>query len=175
MRIEWRLTPSLRVATFDHLNRLGGEVLVETDCKTKLCVHGETSSTIRSWLLAEARARAEGREPPARDSVCDCQQTLGLQNNTRTRPPPPPESVYDLLCLSCTESIDIEGEGVAYRMGALDAYLAPSGSIFCEHGQPLRTRTHAKRPCLLKAPLKACHCQLKLPRRMPHLKLAKER
>ena len=37
----------------------GDEVLVESDGKTKLCRHGETGSSIRTWVLAEARAREE--------------------------------------------------------------------------------------------------------------------
>jgi hypothetical protein len=58
------MTQSLRVATFSHLNKLGEDVLVETDLKTKLCRHGETSSTIRNWLQFEAKARTECQTPP---------------------------------------------------------------------------------------------------------------
>ena len=61
---KWTLTPSLRVATFSHVNKDGHEVLVESDGRTKLCRHGETAASIRSWALLEARARAKGREPP---------------------------------------------------------------------------------------------------------------
>ena len=49
MSSKWFVTPSLRVATFSHYNKLGEDVLVETDLKTKLCRHGELSSSIRTW------------------------------------------------------------------------------------------------------------------------------
>ena len=78
MSVEWRLMPTMRVAAFSHLNRDGHEIMVESDAKTKLCCHGETSSTIRNWVLAESKARAAGTPPPPRNSVCDCQQTVGL-------------------------------------------------------------------------------------------------
>ena len=176
MAAEWRLTPTLRVAAFSHLNRDGSEILVETDAKTKLCCHGETSSSIRTWVLAEAKARAAGKQPPSRNSMCDCTQTVGLQNHSvRTRLPPPPSSVYDLLASSATpEAIEVDGEGgPAYRLGPYKAYLAANGAMYCEHGHPLHTRTPAKRPCLLKAQRATCACRIEFPRRMPHLKLCK--
>ena len=170
---EWTLTPTLRVAAFSHLNQHGEEVLVETDKRTKLCRHGETSSSIRTWLLAESQAHASGKPPPPRNSVCDCKRTVGLQNNSvRTRLPPPPASVFDLLSSAAnSEMIETDDGCLAHRLGTFDAYLAASGSIYCVHGHKLCTRTHAKRPCLLKAP--QCACQLALPRRMPHLKLGR--
>ena len=172
---EWTLTPTLRVAAFSHLNQHGEEVLVETDAKTKLCRHGETSSSIRTWLLAESHAHAAGKPPPPRNSVCDCKRTVGLQNNSvSARLPPPPVSVFDLLSSTANVEIIESDDGcLAYRLGAYNAYLAASGSIYCEHGHKLRTRTHARRPCLLKAPRGTCTCQLALPRRTPHLKLGR--
>ena len=175
MSVEWRLMPTMRVAAFSHLNRDGHEIMVESDAKTKLCCHGETSSTIRNWVLAESKAHAAGTPPPPRNSVCDCQQTVGLQNHTCcARLPPPPPSVYDLLSTSTgTEAIDVGAGELAYRLGAYDAYVAASGSIYCKHANELRTRTPAKRPCLLRAPNGTCDCQIGFPRRMPHLKLGR--
>ena len=57
-KTQWSVTPSLRVAAFSHRNKIGQPVLVDADLKTKLCQHGETSSTIRTWLQLEAQARA---------------------------------------------------------------------------------------------------------------------
>ena len=120
---HWRMTQSLRVATFSHLNKLGEDVLVETDLKTKLCRHGETSSTIRNWLQFEAKARAECQTPLPRISTCDCTHTLGLQNNTLTRPPAPPSYVF------CVNSWRIR-----MRRGILEVFcgiLALSHRIWC--------------------------------------------
>jgi hypothetical protein len=175
MAAEWRLTPTLRVAVFSHLNRDGDEVLVETDAKTKLCCHGETGSSIRTWVLAESQACVTGKPLPLRNSVCDCKRTVGLQNNSvRTRLPQPPASVYDLLSSAANvEVVEMEGGCLAYRLGTYKAYLASSGAIYCKHGHELHTRTPAKRPCLLKAPRGTCDCQIVFPRRMPHLKLGR--
>ena len=90
---EWRVTQSFRVAVFSHENKLGQEILLDVDGKTKLCKHGETASTIRTWLHNEARAAAEGVDPPPRNSSCDCRHTLGVGSSVRTRPPTPPPSL----------------------------------------------------------------------------------
>jgi hypothetical protein len=166
---KWQLTPSLRVAKFSHVNKRGDEVLVESDGKTKLCRHGETGSTIRTWLLAEARARAEGRPLPTRKSVCDCTQTLGLQSTIDTRPLVSPPSVYDLLSSTDAEAIPVESGGKAFRLGVFAAYLDAKGNVHCKHGKRLRTRTHALRPCVWTAQAGQCKCRVALPRRMPHL------
>ena len=97
MSNEWVVTPSLRVATFSHYSKMGEDVLVETDLKTKLCRHGELSSSIRTWVQIEAKARAEGAEPFKRPSACNCIVTQGLQTQTRPRLPPPPTCMYDAL------------------------------------------------------------------------------
>jgi hypothetical protein len=169
---KWQLTPSLRVATFSHINKGGQEVLVESDGRTKLCRHGETAASIRSWALLEARARARGLTPQPRNSPCDCCRTLGLQTMVDTRPPSPPPSVYDLLAASDGEAIVVP-EGKAYRLGAHDGYLAANGSVYCVHGHRLQTRTRAKRPCVLTAPGR-CKCRVELPRRRPHLTMTAE-
>ena len=97
-KTQWSLTPSLRVAAFSHRNKIGQPVLVDADLKTKLCKHGETSSTIRTWLQLEAQARAEGKDPPSRGtSKCDCRSTHGLQNHTDTEPVEPRPRV----CTTC--------------------------------------------------------------------------
>eukprot|EP00966_Prymnesium_polylepis_P067358 1563907-Prymnesium_polylepis.2 len=103
---------------------MGDEVLVETDMKTKLCRHGETSSTIRNWLQAEAQARSEGKDPPARNSICDCSNVHGLGNSTCTRPPPPPTSVYDVLEASDATPLDVGESKPAYQLGDRDIFLA---------------------------------------------------
>ena len=184
---KWLLTPSLRVATFSHVNKRGHEVLVESDGKTKLCRHGEMGSSIRTWVLAETRARAEGLPLPARNSPCDCCQTLGLQSKVDTRPPTPPPSVYDLLVSGDGEAIELgqsvtecradegisgcggSGGGKAYRLGIHNVYLGANGGVYCQHGHRLRTRTHASRPCVWSTPPGVCKCHVVLPRRMPHI------
>ena len=110
-KTQWSVTPSLRVAAFSHRNKIGQPVLVDADLKTKLCKHGETSSTIRTWLQLEAQARAEGKDPPSRGtSKCDCTSTHGLQNHTDTGPVEPPTCVYDVLASSGAEKMTVPGE-----------------------------------------------------------------
>jgi hypothetical protein len=171
---KWQLTPSLRVAKFSHVNKRGEEVLVESDGKTKLCRHGETGSTIRTWLFMEARARVDGKPPPPRNSTCDCTQTFGLQTTIDTRPLVSPPSVYDLLTSMGGEAIPVDSGGKAFRLGVYDAYLDASGSVHCQHGKRLRTRTHALRPCVWATPSGQCDCRVVLPRRMPHLGMVKK-
>ena len=168
---KWQLMPSLRVATFSHVNKDGNEVLVESDGRTKLCRHGETAASIRSWALLEARAGAKGLEPSPRNSPCDCCRTLGLQTVVDTRPSSPPPSVFDLLAGSDnSEVIEVPDVGKAYRLRPHASFLAADGSMYCIHGHRLRTRTHAKRPCVLANGL--CKCRVALPRRRPHLVMA---
>ena len=170
---KWQLTQSLRVATFSHLNKLGDDVLVETDLKTKLCRHGETSSTIRNWLQVEANAKAKGMEPPPRPSACDCTNTHGLQNHTATRPPTPPVSVYDVLVANEAKQMDVGEDAPALQLGGRDAYLAASGAVFCVHKEQLMPMTKgAARPYIFKARGK-CECALKLPRRAPKVGLGR--
>ena len=107
-KTQWSVTPSLRVAAFSHRNKIGQPVLVDADLKTKLCKHGETSSTIRRWLQLEAQARAEGKDPPSRGtSKCNCTSTHGLQNRTDTGPVEPPTCVYDVLASSGAEKMTV--------------------------------------------------------------------
>ncbi len=168
---KWFITPSLRVATFGHLNKYGGDVLVETDLKTKLCPHGETSSSIRSWVQIEAQARENGEEPPTRPSVCDCTQTHGLQNHTLTRPPTPPASVFDVLVANDAKQLDIGGSETALQLGDRDVYLTPSGSIYCAHKSRLIPVTKAQRPYVFKS--RKCECALTLPRRAAKVALGR--
>ena len=134
MSSKWFVTPSLRVATFSHYNKLGEDVLVETDLKTKLCRHGELSSSIRTWVQLEAKARAEGAEPFKRPSACDCVVTHGLQNHTRTRPPSPPACMYAVLASNEAKELDVgEAQGPALQLPGRAVYLAPSGTFFCQH------------------------------------------
>lgn len=170
----WVLTPSLRVATFSHTNKLGQDVLVETDLKTKLCIHGETSSTIRTWIQLETKAKAEGKEPPRRESVCDCTNTHGLQNHTMTRPPPPPECVYDVLAANEAKAIDVGEESPALQLGGTDVYLAPTGNAYCCHKTRLMPITKAARPYVFKAKGGKCRCMLTLPRRSAKLNLGRQ-
>lgn len=170
---KWILTPSLRVAHFSHINKQGDDVLVETDLKTKLCRHGETSSTIRTWLQLEAKARAEGKEPPPRSSPCDCANTHGLQNVTDTRPPTPPASVYDVLASNEAKEMDVGEDAPALQLGDRDAYLAPSGAVFCVHKEQLLPLTKAARPFVFKARHAKCECSLTLPRRAPKIGLGR--
>ena len=166
---KWYVTHSMRVAAFSHRNKLGEPVLVDADLKTKLCQHGETSSTIRTWLQLEARARTEGKEPPSRGiSKCDCTNTHGLQNRTDTAPIEPPACVYDVLAESGAEQMSVPGETEpAYRLGDRDAYLDASGTVWCgSHTNKLPPLTRAQRPRAFKAERGKCGCEVTLPGRV---------
>ena len=130
-KTHWNITPSLRVAAFSHRNKRGEPVLVDVDLKTKLCQHGETSSTIRTWLQRETQARAECKDQPSRGpSKCDCTTTHGLQNNTDTGPVEPPVCVYDVLASSDAENMTVPCEQEpTYRLGERDAFLSVNGEI----------------------------------------------
>ena len=154
------MTPSLRVATFSHYNKMGEDVLVETDLKSKLCRHGELSSSIRTWVQIEAKARAEGAEPFKRPSTCNCIVTHGLQNHTRTRLPSPPPCMYDVLASNEAKELDVGEVGPALQLPGRSVYLAPSGTFFCQHKTRLVPITKAVRfqgrarevPLLARAP-----------------------
>ena len=164
---EWRVTPSFRVAVFSHENKLGEEVLLDVDGKTKLCKHGETASTIRTWLHNEAKAAASGADPPPRNSACDCKRTIGVGSSVRTRPPTPPQSLYDLAAGAGGGGIEVGKRGIAFRVSAsYNLYVSSDGSIFCEHGKPYSRHTGAKRPRVYRSSGE-CKCCLELPRRSP--------
>ena len=173
MSSKWSVTPSLRVATFSHYNKMGEDVLVETDLKTKLCRHGELSSSIRTWVQMEAKARAEGAEPFKRPSTCNCIVTHGLQNHTRTRPPSPPSCMYDVLASNEAKELDVGEVGPALQLTSRSVYLAPSGTFFCQHKTRLVPITKAARPYVFKAEGGKCHCSLALPRRAAKLRLGR--
>ena len=174
MSSEWSVTPSLRVATFSHYSKMCEDVLVETDLKTKLCRHGELSSSIRTWVQLEAKARAEGAEPFRRPSACDCIVTHGLQNHTRTRPPSPPACMYDVLASNEAKALDVgEAQGRALQLSGRPVYLTPSGTFFCQHKNRLAPITKAARPYVFKAERGKCHCSLALPRRAAKLRLGR--
>ena len=173
MSSKWSVTPSLRVATFSHYNKMGEDVLVETDLKTKLCRHGELSSSIRTWVQIEAKARAEGAEPFKRPSACNCIVTHGLQNQTRTRLPPPPTCMYDVLASNEAKELDVGEVGPALQLTGRSVYLAPSGTFFCQHKTRLVPITKAARPYVFKAEGGKCHCSLALPRRAAKLRLGR--
>ena len=134
-KTQWSVTPSLRVAAFSHRNKIGQPVLVDADLKTKLCKHGETSSTIRTWLQLEAQARAEGKDPPPRGtSKCDCTSTHGLQNRTDTGPVEPPTCVYDVLAYDDRAAEQPLGHGAVDRVGVEDE-AAPRAAADGGHGE----------------------------------------
>ena len=173
-KTQWSLTPSLRVAAFSHRNKIGQPVLVDADLKTKLCKHGETSSTIRTWLQLEAQARAEGKDPPSRGtSKCNCTSTHGLQNRTDTGPVEPPTCVYDVLASSGAEERTVPGEQEpAYRLGERYAFLSANGEVFCgAHRNKLPPLTRALRPRAFKAERGKCGCCLILPGRVSTIPL----
>ena len=175
-KTQWNVTPSLRVAAFSHRNKIGQPVLVDVDLKTKLCKHGETSSTIRTWLQLEAQACAEGNDPPSRGtSKCDCTSTHGLQNCTDTGPVEPPSSVYDVLASSDAEKTTVAGEQApAYRLGERDAFLSVNGDVFCgAHLNKLAPLTKALRPRAFKAEHGKCGCCLTLPGRASTISLGR--
>ena len=175
-KTQWSVTQSLRVAAFSHRNKQGEPVLVDVDLKTKLCQHGETSSTIRTWLQHEAQARAEGKDSPSRGtSKCDCTSTHGLQNRTDTGPIEPPTCVYDVLASSDAEKTTVTGEQEpAYRLGERDAFLAANGEVFCgAHLNKLPPLTRALRPRAFKAERGKCGCCLILPGRVSTIPLGR--
>ena len=193
MTREWKVTPSLRVAAFSHLNKHGKEVLVDSDLRTKLCRHGEMGSTIRNWLHTEARARAEGVAPPPRPSICDCTSTHGLQNRLQTRPSIPPTCVYDALASACAKSLDVSdpsGPALQLLLTPTPCFVSAQGCLFCVHGrrlQPQRFDVQRKRPCVFRvAPstkgaskgiiderVSCCKCIVRLPKRMARLDLGR--
>ena len=175
-KTQWSVTPSLRVAAFSHRNKIGQPVLVDADLKTKLCKHGETSSTIRTWLQLEAQARAEGKDPPPRGtSKCDCTSTHGLQNRTDTGPVEPPTCVYDVLASSGAEKMTVPGEQEpAYRLGEREAFLSVNGEVFCgAHLNKLPPLTRALRPRAFKAERGKCGCCVILPGRVSTIPLGR--
>ena len=139
--------------------------MVETDLKTKLCPHGETSSSIRTWVQAEEKARAAGLDPPPRPSCCNCTTTHGLQNHTLTRPPTPPVSVYDVLAAHEAPALDVCEPEPALKLGDRPFYLSVLGDVYCAHKTRLKPITKAARPYVFKAGGRACGCALTLPRR----------
>ena len=141
-------------------------------CKTKLCKHGETASTIRTWLHNEARAAAEGVNPPPRNSACDCRHTVGVGSSVRTCPPVPPTSLYELAASTGGEEVDVGPRGRAVRLSpAYNLFVAADGGLFCEHGKLYSRHTRAKRPRVYRA-YGVCKCRLELPRRSPQCQLA---
>ena len=173
---QWSVTHSLRVAAFSHRNKLGEPVLVDVDLKTKLCKHGETSSTIRTWLQLEAQARAAGKSSPSRGiSICDCTSTLGLQNHTDTGPVQPPACVYDVLAKSKAQQMTVQGEkDPVYRLGEHDAFLSVDGAVFCgAHFNKLPPLTRALRPRAFKAERGKCGCYVRLPGRVSTIPLGR--
>ena len=175
-KTQWNITQSLRVAAFSHRNKRGEPVLVDADLKTKLCQHGETSSTIRTWLQLEAQARTEGKDQPSRGtSKCDCDSTHGLQNKTDTGPVEPPTCVYDVLSLSDADKMAVPGEQEpTYRIGERDAFLSVHGDIFCgAHLNQLPPLTRAVRPRMFKAGRGKCGCSLILPGRVSTIPLGR--
>ena len=175
-KTQWNVTHSLRVAAFSHRNKIGQPVLVDVDLRTKLCKHGETSSTIRTWLQIEARARAEGKDPPRRGtSKCDCTNTHGLQNRTDTGPVEPPICVYDVLASSDAEKMIVPGEQEPiYRLGERHAFLSVNGDVFCgAHLNMLLPLARALRPRAFKAERGKCGCCLILPGRASTIPLGR--
>ena len=175
-KTRWNVTPSLRVAAFSHRNKIGQPVLVDVDLKTKLCKHGETSSTIRTWLQHEAQARAEGKDPPSRSkTMCDCKSTHGLQNNTDTVPMEPPSCVYDVLVSTNAENVTVPGEQEpVYRIGEREAFLSVNGEVFCgAHLNKLPPLTKALRPRAFRAERGNCGCCLILPGRVSTIPLGR--
>ena len=146
---------------------------LKTDLKSKLCRHGELSSSIRTWVQIEAKARAEGAEPFKRPSTCNCIVTHGLQNHTRTRLPSPPPCMYDVLASNEAKELDVGEVGPALQLPGRSVYLAPSGTFFCQHKTRLVPITKAARPYIFKAERGKCHCSLALPRRAAKLPLGR--
>ena len=174
---KWKLTPTLRVATFSHRNKFGHDILVDTS-KRRICRHGENSSTIRTWLQAEERARKEGKPVPKRNSVCDCQNSHGLQNNTDTRPPPPPACLFDVLDDSESNQANVGEPEPARRLTVGDnnsAFLSANGQMFCTaHLTKLPPLTRAKHPRAFKAfPDAKCSCAFMLPHRALRIRLGR--
>lgn len=175
-KTKWNVTPSLRVAAFSHRNKLGEPVLVDVDLRTKLCKHGETSSTIRTWLQLQTHARAEGKAPPSRGtSKCDCKNTHGLQNRTDTVPVEPPTCVYDVLASSGADEMSVLGKKEPlYRLGERNAFLSVDGTVFCgAHFNKLPPLTSAVRPRAFKAERGGCGCFVTLPGRVSTIPLGR--
>ena len=93
---KWIVLPSMRVGRLHHVCE--GRPVFVTTAGALVCKHGELSSSICSWISTEQRCTQQGEKPPARNSVCDCENSDGL-NWTKEMPRPmvpidPPESTF---------------------------------------------------------------------------------
>ena len=120
-----------------------------------LCPHGETASTIRSWIAGEKLAAFEGRPLPPRggarewSTTCGCQTTDGMQCSVpESTRPAAPDNLYEFLAGMdgmVKSAIFVRGSRayrLPYRKGA---FLTAKGKVCCAHGSTRRALIERRR------------------------------
>ena len=138
------LMPTLRLAKLHRIEPDGRRVFI-TPTSQLVCVHGECSSTLTSWIGRETKAANEGLVAPTRPSNCDCLNTDGLYH-TKAKPMPStlpemPASLFAYLEEIDTDKIVIHGRlsrHVPHTVGDKRMYLSQRGGHFvCKHAHSL--------------------------------------
>lgn len=150
------------------------ETRVFVDCAngSRLCKHGELGSSIGTWVHLEQTARREGRPPPPRPSICDCESAAGLfkvKGGTPTiEASVMPKSLFEHLDAVETPSVLVGGlhaRQLPFTSGDQAAFLRRDGRIICRHG---RFRSSLLRMKQAGKPSR-CGC---MPKAIPHRVLA---
>ena len=120
----------------------GTRIFVDVNDGSLLCRHGELGSTINTWRQLEKAAEREGRSPPPRPSICDCQSATGLAGK-RDRALTPSNgtavpTLFDHLVQMDAPSILVRGlkaRQLPFTSGEEATFLTPDGRIICRHGR----------------------------------------
>ena len=147
----WIVLSSWRVARlYGQLALEGGEsrsIFVSSEGRL-LCQHGELASSIHTWLYGEKRARANGREPAARDGACDCQSVDGLGAkvcNADELLTDAPGSLVECCKRLRTETVDTRKGGMWHVPGSNNTYVSQTEQgYFCRHGTNIRSLERGK-------------------------------
>ena len=122
----------------------GARIFIDVTDGSLLCKHGELGSTVSTWCQAEKIAAREGRPPPTRPSICDCQNANGLFTKQKNASPPTaaestvPASIFDHLVAIDTPSVLVAGREarqLPFTSGDQASFLTPDGRIICRHGR----------------------------------------
>ena len=148
----------------------GKQIFITTNGKL-VCPHGECSSTISFWIREERKAMEAGLPPPPRGgtrglSVCDCQNTDGLNGKVRVESiclPARPSSLFEYLEQEDTEAIVVKGRDarrIPYLPGP--TFVTSHGRLVCRHGASrlslINKQRAGDRPSVR---LPRCGCMLK--------------
>ena len=122
----------------------GARIFIDVTDGSLLCKHGELGNTVSTWCQAEKIAAREGRPPPTRPSICDCQNANGLFTKQKNASPPTPAeskvpaSIFDHLVAIDTPSVLVAGREarqLPFTSGDQASFLTPDGRIICRHGR----------------------------------------